>query len=168
MHGFRKCMKMLNNDFSYEIRWARPEDWKKAMDMVWDTFIKFEGEDYSSEGIRNFYDFIYDDGLYRSFINGDYLAMVALDGEKIVGFASVRDGNLLSLLFVEESYHREGIGKALVDRFCTYLKREMGQTYMKVKASPYGLGFYERIGFVAIMPEQRYAGIRVTPMERYL
>ena len=49
---------MRNYDFSYEIRWARPEDWKKAMDMVWDTFMKYEGEDYSSEGIRNFYDFI--------------------------------------------------------------------------------------------------------------
>ena len=161
-------MEMRNYDFSYEIRWARPEDWKKAMDMVWDTFMKYEGEDYSSEGIRNFYDFIYDEGLYRSFLNGDYMAIVAVDGEQIVGFASIRDGNLLSLLFVEESYHKEGIGSALVERLCTYLKREMGQTCMKVKASPYGLGFYERIGFHATMPELHYAGIRVTPMERYL
>lgn len=161
-------MEMLNNDFPYEIRWARPEDWKKSMDMVWDTFIKYEGEDYSSEGIRNFYDFIYDKGLYRSFLNGDYMAMVATDGDRIIGFASIRDGNLLSLLFVEESYHKEGVGSALVERLCTYLKREMGQTCMKVKASPYGLGFYEKIGFHATMPELHYAGIRVTPMERYL
>lgn len=161
-------MEMLNNDFPYEIRWARPEDWKKSMDMVWDTFIKYEGEDYSSEGIRNFYDFIYDKGLYRSFLNGDYMAMVAADGDRIIGFASIRDGNLLSLLFVEESYHKEGVGSALVERLCTYLKREMGQTCMKVKASPYGLGFYEKIGFHATMPELHYAGIRVTPMERYL
>lgn len=161
-------MKMRKNDFSYEIRWARPEDWKAAMDMVWDTFIKFEGEDYSNEGIRNFYDFIYDGGLYRSFLSGDYMAMVAMDGDKVIGFASIRDGNLLSLLFVEESYHKMGVGRALVERLCEYLKREMGQTCMKVKASPYGLGFYKRIGFCAIMPEQRYAGIRVTPMERYL
>ena len=168
MHGFRKCMQMRNNDFSYEVRWARPEEWKESMDMVWDTFIKFEGEDYTNEGIRNFYDFIYDKGLYRSFMNGDYLAMVAKDGDKVIGFASIRDGDLLSLLFVEESYHRQGVGRTLVERLCTYLKRDMGQTRMRVKASPYGLNFYERCGFVAVMPEQRYAGIRVTPMERYL
>ena len=153
--------------FPYEIRWARPQEWRPTMNMVWDTFMKFEGEDYSAEGIRNFYDFITDEKLYQSFLRGRYQMMVALDKGEVVGMASVRNGNHLSLLFVKDVYHRKGIGKQLLDVFCYYLKTEMGEKSMTVQAAPYALAFYEKIGFMAKGPEQQFSGIRVTSMERF-
>ena len=151
---------------TYEYRWAKVDEWIPAMDMVWRTFLKFEGDEYSEEGIRNFYDFITDTELYRAFLDGRYQMMVALDGEKIIGAASVRNRNHLSLLFVDEMYHRQGVGQTLMERMCHYLQYEVGEKFMSLKAAPYAVAFYQKIGFRVLGAEQEYSGIRVTPMER--
>ena len=65
------------------VRWAKEEEWAPAMQMVWRTFLKFEGRDYTEEGIKNFFDFITDDNLYEGFLKGTYQVMAALDGEKV-------------------------------------------------------------------------------------
>lgn len=154
------------SDFQYEIRFANAKDWKPAMDMVWKTFLKYDGKDYTMEGIRNFWDFITDKHLYQAFLDGFYRAWVATDGKKIIGFASLRDENLLSLLFVDEDYHRRGVGRALIQRLCTHLKERENVNSMKVKAAPYAVGFYEKNGFEVQGQEERYAGIRVTKMKK--
>lgn len=152
--------------FPYEIRWAKVEDWKPAMKMVWRTFLRFEASDYTEEGIRNFLDFITDDNLFHAFLRGSYQMMVALHDEQIVGVASVRNKNHLSLLFVDEAYHRKGIGRELMERFCDYLKNEAGESFMTLKAAPYAVEFYHRIGFQDVSPEEEVGGIRVTSMEK--
>lgn len=154
-------------EFPYCIRWAGVEDWEPAMKMIWRTFLRFEAADYSEEGIRNFLDFITDERLFHSFLRGEYQMMVAVDGEQLIGAASVRNRNHLSLLFVDEPYHRQGIGRHLLDRFCAYLKTEMGERYMSLKAAPYAVGFYLKIGFQAVSPEEEIGGMRVTSMEKY-
>lgn len=150
----------------YEIRWARAEDWAPAMKMIWKTFMKFEGNVYTQEGIQNFWDFISDDMLYQAFLKGNYQMMVAVDQDRIIGAGSVRNRNHLSLLFVDEEYHRRGIGAALLNRLCEYLKVEEGERYMSLKAAPYAVGFYRKVGFREVAPEEEYSGIRVTPMEK--
>lgn len=157
---------MKDEKFLYEIRWAKAEEWAPAMKMIWKTFMKFEGNVYTEEGIRNFFDFISDDALYQAFLRGNYQMMVALDEGRIVGAGSVRNRNHLSLLFVDEEYHHRGIGAALMSRLCEYLKVEEGERYMSLKAAPYAVGFYRKIGFREVAPEEEYSGIRVTPMEK--
>ncbi|MBO5336364.1 MAG: GNAT family N-acetyltransferase [Lachnospiraceae bacterium] len=152
----------------YEVRWAKTEEWAPAMKMIWKTFLKYEGEDYTEEGIRNFFEFITDDDLYVSFLKGDYQMMVALDKERVIGAASVRSCNHLSLLFVDEEYHRQGVGRTLMSRMCEYLKQEAGERYMSLNAAPYAVNFYRKLGFQAVRPEDVYAGIRVTSMEKVL
>ena len=132
------------------------------------TFLKFEAVDYTEEGIRNFYDFITDEHLYKSFQQGRYQMMVALDGERVIGAASVRNYNHLSLLFVDEEYHHRGIGRDLMRRMCEYLKKEEGERYMSLKAAPYAVEFYRKLGFHAVHEEEAFSGIRVTPMEKFL
>lgn len=152
----------------YEVRWARSEEWAPAMRMIWKTFLKFEGEDYTEEGIRKFFEFITDDDLYRAFLRGDYQMLVALDEERVIGAASVRSRNHLSLLFVDEEYHRRGVGRALMKRMCEYLKLEAGERYMSLMAAPYAVNFYRKLGFRIVRPEGEYSGIRVTSMEKVL
>lgn len=151
----------------YEIRWAKVEDWEPAIKMIWRTFLRFEAADYTEEGIKNFLDFITDEQLFRSFLQGSYQMMVATCGERIVGAASVRNRNHLSLLFVDEAYHRRGIGGALMERLCNYLKNEAGENCMTLKAAPYAVDFYHKIGFQDVSPEEEVGGIRVTSMEKY-
>ena len=157
---------MTKTNFPYEIRWARAQDWGAAMDMVWKTFLKFEGEDYTEEGIRNFYNFISDGRLYASFLEGEYQMMVALDGSRVIGMASIRSRNHLSLLFVDEDYHRKGVGSSLMKKLCRYLQEEAGERYISLKAAPYAVNFYRKLGFATVRPEEAYSGIRVTSMEK--
>ena len=158
---------MTDKDKAYEIRWARRDDWKPAMMMIWKTFMKFEAKDYSSEGIHNFFKFITDDDLYRAFLDGNYQLLLATDNNRIVGAASVRNRNHLSLLFVDEEYHHRGIGRTLMNNLCSYLEFEEGERFMSLKAAPYAVGFYEKLGFKIVKPEEVYSGIRVTPMEKF-
>lgn len=153
---------------AYEIRWAAAEDWPAVMDMVWRTFMCFEAPDYTEEGIASFRDFLTDGRIYRMFQEGSYLMMIALDGDKVVGEISLRNRNHISLLFVEETYHRRGIGRALIKTMGEYLKKEKQEMFMSVSAAPYAVDFYRRIGFHACAPEEEYSGIRVTPMEKFL
>ena len=138
------------------------------MDMVWRTFMRFEAPDYTAEGISNFRDFLTDGRIYHMFQEGTYLMMIALDGDRVVGTISVRNRNHISLLFVDETYHRRGIGRSLIKAMGDYLKKERQELYMSVSAAPYALGFYKRVGFHACAPEKEYSGIRVTSMEKFL
>lgn len=161
-------MRAGNVQDFFNIRWAREEEWASAMKMIWRTFLEFEGKDYTKEGIRNFFDFITDDDLYLAFLRGNYRLLLALDGDEVIGAGSLRNRNHLSLLFVDEKYHNRGVGRAILDRLCDYLKRETGECTMSVKAAPYAVGFYEKLGFYIVKPEKEYSGIRVTEMIKEL
>lgn len=150
----------------YEIRWARQGEWSPAMRMIWKTFLKYEGNDYTQEGIKSFFDFITDGDLYASFLRGEYQMMVALAGSEVIGAGSLRNGNHLSLLFVDERFHRMGVGSAILGKLCDYLKTEAGERRMSLQASPYAVDFYRKQGFRQVRPEMEYSGIRVTAMEK--
>ena len=48
-----------------------------------------------------------------------------------------------------------------------YLAEEAGAHSMTLTAAPYAVGFYEKLGFFALRPEEQVAGIRVTYMEKF-
>jgi ribosomal protein S18 acetylase RimI-like enzyme len=159
-------MKEEKEKTPYEVRWAKESEWAPAMEMIWRTFLKFEGQVYSQEGIKSFFDFITNDNLYISFLKGEYQLMVALDGDQVIGAGSVRNRNHLSLLFVDEKYHCQGVGRTIMESLCTYLKEEEGERYMSLQAAPYAVNFYRKLGFRVVKPEMEIAGIRVTDMEK--
>lgn len=156
---------MMEKEFPYEVRMAYENDWEDAMALAWRTFLQFESEDYAPEGIKSFEDFITDNTLHRMFIMGAYQMFVALDGKRMAGMITVRSNCHVSLLFVDAAYHKRGIGRALMMCLCGYLKDELGIRRVTVNASPYGVGFYHRLGFRDLQTEQESAGIRYTPME---
>lgn len=151
-----------------EIRPAKISEWDEAMDVVWKTFLRYEGDEYTSEGVDNFWEFIRDETLEKMFRVGQYRMFVAIIEEKIVGVITLRDGNHISLLFVDDQYHRQGIGTQLIAYLADYLKHEVGKYFMTVNASPYGLPFYRSIGFKDMGPEVRERGIVYTPMRLVL
>lgn len=159
---------MLKERFPYFIRKAKKEDWDEAMSMTWKTFMKFEAEDYTREGIRSFFDFITDSVLYRMFLMGSYHMFVAVDGGKIIGMITLRNDTHISLLFVDEAYHKQGVGSCLMKTMWDFIKTELGKEVVTVNSSPYGIGFYHRLGFLDLGPEVEKDGIRYTPMKRLL
>ncbi len=158
----------LTEQSPIEYRWATPDDWKRAMLLAWKTFMEFEAQDYTQEGIRHFFEFITDDDIHKAFLAGSYPMLVAYDRDRIVGMGTLRGSNRLSLLFVDAEYHRQGIGRELLDRLGRFLREEKGEEYMTVKAAPYAVDFYRRLGFYTVEPERSIHGILVTGMEKFL
>lgn len=154
----------MEQELPYEIRFAGREEWEEAMGLAWKTFLEFEADVYTPEGIRSFEDFITDSGLKRMFDMGAYQMISAFDQRKMIGMITLRNEMHISLLFVDKNYHRHGIGRALVGGMADYAKRELGQERLTVNASPYGVGFYHKIGFKDLGPEKQQDGIIYTPM----
>lgn len=150
---------------SYQIRSAYRDEWEDAMTLAWRTFLKFEADVYTPEGVRNFENFITDSTLHRMFVMGAYQMFVALDGKKIVGMITLRNNAHISLLFVDEKYHKQGIGRALIQYLANYLLTEVQVSRVTVNASPYGVGFYHKLGFRDLRPQEQKDGIIYTPME---
>ena len=89
-----------------QIRNIRTEEWEDAMALVWRTFLKYEACDYEEEGVRSFLDFITDERLKKLHMIGEYPVMAAFCGQKMVGVASMRSINHISLLFVDSTTKR--------------------------------------------------------------
>lgn len=152
----------------YQIRTAHREEWEDAMALAWRTFLRFEANDYPPEGVRNFERFVSDETIYRMFIIGSYHLFVAYAGEVLVGMITLREISHISLLFVDEKYHRRGIGRALVRHVGDFLVSGSRASRMTVNASPYGVEFYHKLGFRDLRPQEQKDGIIYTPMELML
>ena len=155
-------------DAFFQVRKAQPDDCENAMELSFRTFLKYEAKEYGPEGIRNFAEFVTDESLKKMFLQGNYLMFVAVEGEKIIGLISLRSGNHISLLFVDDKYHRRGVGTALVKYLQSYMLFYTKQERLTVNAAPYGIPFYHRIGFKDTGLETKKDGIIYTPMEFYL
>ena len=150
------------------VRSAYRDEWDDAMALAWRTFMRFEAQDYSTEGIRSFQDFITDTTLYRMFVMGAYQLFCAFEDKKLVGIISLRSETHISLLFVDPAYHKKGIGRALIDYVGRYVLLEEGFHKLTVNAAPYAVGFYHKLGFYDTGGEMTNDGIRYTPMEKKL
>lgn len=153
---------------SFQIRKAKTYEWEPAMELAFRVFLKYEAMEYGPEGIRNFAEFVTDESLKKLFLQGSYLLFVAVENEKIIGLVSLRSGNHISLLFVDQEYHRRGVGTSLVKYLQSYMLMYTRQQKLTVNAAPYGIPFYHKIGFRDTGYETKRDGIIYTPMEFYL
>ena len=147
----------------YEIRPIMKHEWEDAMQLAWNTFLIFEAPEYSIKGVYNFKSFVKDPLLKKMYTYGEYVAIGAFVDNKIIGIIGVRNANHVSLLFVDQEYHRMGVASALLKRYLRDAK-SAGISYVTVNSSPYAVGFYHKIGFVNTQNEIEKDGIRFTPM----
>jgi GNAT superfamily N-acetyltransferase len=147
-----------------EIRALRNEEWTPAMALAWKTFLKFDAPLCQPEGVSSFYRFVTDETLEKMFLAGEYKAFGAFDGDEIVGVSGVRSGNFLSILFVDERYHRQGIATELVEIAAGYIRDVNKKKSVTVYAATGAIPFYLRVGFVQTEPMRQEAGMLFTPM----
>ena len=83
----------------------------------------------------------------------------------LAGVIALRSGQHISLLFVRERFHRLGIARKLMDVAVDAVISEGPRIRaVTVNSSPYAVGFYKKVGFVPLGPEQKADGIRFTSM----
>lgn len=159
-------MELEQNKFCVRPLYA--DEYQDAMGLAWKTFLRFEADEYSPQGVESFQNFITNETLKKLFDTGQYPIFVAVYRGEIVGMLSLRCKTHISLLFVDEHYHYKGVGKNLMEYACTYIQKELCEFKVTVNASPYAVGFYHKMGFVDTEKEKEEDGIRFTPMSLIL
>ena len=139
----------------FTVRRLPPELLPAACELVWQVFCRFEAPEYSQEGIAEF---------QKTLENMDALRHMpfygAFHGGELVGVLAMRKPQHISLFFVKETWHRQGVGRLLFDA----MRRDYAQQVFTVNASPYAVEIYRHLGFVPTDSEQVTNGIRYTPM----
>ena len=77
---------------------------------------------------------------------------VAVEGERVIGFATGVDGDgfvELDDLFVDPDQMRQGVGRALIEDMKA-VARDRGVDRIEVTANPNALAFYQEVGFVTV------------------
>jgi ribosomal protein S18 acetylase RimI-like enzyme len=147
-----------------EVREMRPDEAQEVSDLALRSFDAFVGHELSAEGVAAYAQYAAADAL-RARHGDDHFTLVArVDGE-LVGMIELRQGEHLSMLFVDAAFHRRGIARRLYDAALERLQREHPTVCeITVNASRYGVAAYERLGFVVSGEEQTVNGITFVPM----
>ena len=143
-------------DSMIQIRRLSDPEIPAALDLAWKVFSEYESPDYSIEGTEEFRKCMHDEEYLYGI---DYYG--AFDSSNLIGLIGIRS-NLehICFFFVDGQYHRQGIGTKLFDQLLDNYKGNI----ITVNSSPYGLGFYKKLGFVPTEEEKTINGIRFTPM----
>lgn len=157
--------KRTKNGEEYIIREAGLDEWDTAMELAFRVFLKYESEEYGREGTDEFASFVSDPKLKSLFEIGVYTVYVAVLGGEIIGVVSRRSGNHISLLFVDDRYHRQGVGASLLSEIVKNTIATTVYTSLTVNSSPYGEEFYHRLGFTDLGERTKTGGMIYTPME---
>jgi len=140
----------------YPVRRLNLDEIPSAIELCDRIFMKFEAPEYSEEGIASFEYF-----LKGTSERKDIIYYGAFDGDKVVGVIAMRPHQHICLFFVDDRYHRKGIGKSLF----TVLRQELPDNKITVNSSPYAVEVYKKLGFVPTDNELCMDGIRFTPMK---
>ncbi|MBQ5675364.1 MAG: GNAT family N-acetyltransferase [Lachnospiraceae bacterium] len=159
-------MKLDESKFC--VRPVYADEYQDAIALAWKTFLRFEADMYTPEGVKSFQNFITNQNLKKLFDTGQYPMFAAVYRGEIVGMLSLRSSAHISLLFVDEHFHYMGIGRKLVEYACTYIQKELDDFKVTVNAAPYAVGFYHKLGFTDMEKEKEEDGVRFTPMSLIL
>lgn len=139
-----------------EIRLLTRPERPAAIQLIWDTFLRFEAPDYPPQGVEAFHRFITDETSWDTLES-----FGAFEGGQLCGVIAVREHRAhIALFFVAADQLRQGIGRRLWD----HVRCLSPAAAITVNASPYAVPVYRRFGFYALTDEQFSDGIRYTPM----
>ena len=148
----------------YKIEELNLENLEEAINVIEDTFMKFEAPDYSKQGIESFFKFANYETIKVN-LSKNMKMYVAKVNEKIVGVIGYRDNSHINLLFVLEEYQHNGIAKALYNLVLENCKNANTKR-ITVNSSPYAHNVYLKLGFIDDNQMQEVDGIKFYPMHR--
>lgn len=150
-----KLYALTRDEAPFTVRRLPPELLPAACELVRQVFCCFEAPEYSREGIAEF---------QKTLENMDALRHMPFYGAfhegELVGVLAMRKPQHISLFFVKEAWHRQGVGRLLFDA----MRRDYAEQVFTVNSSPYAVEIYRHLGFTPTDTEQLTNGIRYTPM----
>lgn len=134
-------------------------------ELVWEVFAKYEAPEYPEEGIQTFKTFIAAEHLKEMVLQSEYKIYCCFENEQLIGVIAFRNQTHISLLFVREKYHRQGIAKKML-AFALNDMRNKDRTinHISVNSSPYAQKIYRKMAFIETDEMQKQEGIIYIPM----
>ncbi|MBQ7782788.1 MAG: GNAT family N-acetyltransferase [Oscillospiraceae bacterium] len=133
-----------------------------ALELAGRVFMQFEAPMFTAEGVDNFFRYINGKKLSDKLSEGSAVIYAYMDDEIIRSMLCICGGSHISLCFTDGEYQRKGMGSALLEAAFTENKSDC----YTVNASPCGVNFYRRHGFVPTDMELMENGIIYTPMKK--
>lgn len=149
------------------VRRLRPEELDGALELAWNTYLRFEAPDYGPEGVETFRrDIVENEAFHAACRCGENRMWGAFDGDMLVGLFAMRGESHIVLVFTHYTYHRKGVATAIFRKLLEDVRTENpGLTRLTLNSSPYGRPFYLKTGFRETDVEKTINGIRFTAME---
>lgn len=143
-----------------EIRGYTPADLEEMARLFYETILTVNRRDYTEAQVKAWA------GRRESLVqNGrrflDSHTLVAVEGERIVGYGNMEAGGHLDHLYVHKDFQRRGVAAALCDRLEAYAFA-CGAGQITVDASLTALPFFLHRGYAVIREQHpRLDGIRL-------
>jgi GNAT superfamily N-acetyltransferase len=154
-----------------KIRKFSEKDSIKVAKLAMRTFKKYNGLDFfDKEAITGALDFFDPDKntkeeLIEKF-RKSYIFYVAEEGNSIIGM--IRGiSDRISSLFVDENWHKNGIGKKLIEHFEVEARKNKS-TYIKIRSSLYAVNFYQKVGYKKTTGMRNHMGLKIYNMKKKL
>jgi predicted GNAT family N-acyltransferase len=146
------------------IRSIRRGEEEVVCDLIGRSFDQLVGCDYSQEGVTEFYKYANPAAMADRLKAGHFI-LIAEEMGKIVGMIEFRNGEHVSLLFVDPPYFKMGLSRQLFDRaMLTAREANPAAREITVNSSRYAVPVYQSFGFKTTGPEKTINGITFIPM----
>ena len=146
-----------------DIRRYKPEDLEEVGQLFYDTILSVSSRDYAEEQVKAWAarrESLVKDG--RRFL--DSYTLVAVEGERIVGYGNMEDGGHLDHLYVHKDCQGQGVASALCDRLEDYAFGR-GAGRITVDASVTALPFFLHRGYRVI--REQYPELEGVRLKNY-
>jgi GNAT superfamily N-acetyltransferase len=95
-------------------------------------------------------------------------SLVAIERDSIIGAGRAKYDGWITHCFVSPEHIRNGIGKDLIGRMETWISKKPEINFIRLNASPFGLGFYEHLGYKKTTGIRIYHGLPIYPMKKLI
>ena len=131
------------------IRAYRPPDLPEITELFYDTVHTVNAGDYTAEQLDAWADGSPDLAEWSRTLL-EHTALVAVEGETLVGFGDMDRSGYLDRLYVHKDFQRRGIASALCDALEAAVEAERIVTHASITARP----FFESRGYQMVRERQ--------------
>ena len=124
-----------------------PADAKRCAEIFRSSIEELAAEDYDADQREAWASRANDEAAFGARLAEALTLLAVIDGA-IAGFASLKGGEEIDMLFVDPEFARQGVGRALVDAL-SKLAEARGAKRLTAEASDAAKPLFERHGFTA-------------------
>jgi putative acetyltransferase len=124
-----------------------PADARRCAEIFRLSIEELAAEDYDAEQREAWASRADDEDAFGARLGAALTLLAVVDGA-VAGFASLKGGDEIDMLFVDPEFARQGVGRALVDAL-TRLAEARGAKRLTTEASDVAKPLFERQGFTA-------------------